>query len=362
MVRQKKDGTWVVELWDPTTKTKTHIRARDYSMASPRNAREAYRLEDAAEKARAEGRREMTADKFTETWTERYPRSESTDKHNAERVSKFGKDFTGRSLRSITPTEARDWALANKARVPAVRAMLNDAKGERLVEHNQFAKLGLSRSRGRADITILTEDELDELVAAARDTHEGEFGREFGALIEWAAYTCMRPGEVFDAKYPNLTGDLYDVDGQWHSKLGKRTEAKHGSEGLIYVPDKAREALADVRPRRIDDPLIFHSKTGRRLTAGTLFYAWDPVRAAFGRPEMDFYDLRHRGASYMLNDLHIEPWLIAEQLRHKDGGKLVLELYGHPDRLKALNRIRDAYQKAGGQKVVSLDERRADAR
>ena len=36
------------------------------------------------------------------------------------------------------------------------------------------------------------------------------------------------------------------------------------------------------------------------------------------------------GASYMLNVLALEPWVIAEQLRHSDGGALVLELYGHP--------------------------------
>ena len=45
----------------------------------------------------------------------------------------------------------------------------------------------------------------------------------------------------------------------------------------------------------------------------------------------------------MLNELELEPWVIAEQLRHTDGGRLVLELYGHPDRNKAIERIRRAY-------------------
>ena len=34
--------------------------------------------------------------------------------------------------------------------------------------------------------------------------------------------------------------------------------------------------------------------------------------------------------------------MIAEQLRHSDGGALVLELYGHPERDEAIRRIRDA--------------------
>ncbi len=45
----------------------------------------------------------------------------------------------------------------------------------------------------------------------------------------------------------------------------------------------------------------------------------------------------------MLNELELEPWVIAEQLRHTDGGRLVLELYGHPDRNKAIERMRRAY-------------------
>src|SRR5690242_19288210 len=37
-----------------------------------------------------------------------------------------------------------------------------------------------------------------------------------------------------------------------------------------------------------------------------------------------------------------EPWVIAEQLRHSDGGTLVVQLYGHPDRKTAIERIRRA--------------------
>jgi integrase len=57
----------------------------------------------------------------------------------------------------------------------------------------------------------------------------------------------------------------------------------------------------------------------------------------------DFYELRHFGASYMLNVLGLEPWVIAQQLRHSDGGSLVVELYGHPERAEAIKRIRRAY-------------------
>ena len=60
------------------------------------------------------------------------------------------------------------------------------------------------------------------------------------------------------------------------------------------------------------------------------------------RDPLDFYELRHAGASYMLNELELEPWVIAKQLRHSDDGTLVVKLYGHPTREKAIERIRRA--------------------
>ena len=67
--------------------------------------------------------------------------------------------------------------------------------------------------------------------------------------------------------------------------------------------------------------------------------------------QLDFHELRHFGASHMLNGLRVEPWIIAQQLRHSDGGRLVIKLYGHPDRRKALDRIRRAYT---GAKVAPI--------
>jgi hypothetical protein len=143
------------------------------------------------------------------------------------------------------------------------------------------------------------------------------------------------------------------------STLGRETIPKHNSSGLIYVPEPAQRAVLD-KARRLGDDLIFRTKRGQQFRQESLHRVWAPVRDAFTAklpdahhlrerlavdPEdrLDFYELRHFGASYMLNVLELEPWVIAEQLRHSDGGALVLELYGHPDRREAIRRIRRAY-------------------
>ena len=43
--------------------------------------------------------------------------------------------------------------------------------------------------------------------------------------------------------------------------------------------------------------------------------------------------------------LELDSAIIAEQLGHKDGGKLVEQLYGHPDRRRRLAKIRQAFER-----------------
>jgi hypothetical protein len=155
--------------------------------------------------------------------------------------------------------------------------------------------------------------------------HGERYGPEVAAAVIWAAYTCMRPGEIFAARYSLLEGDEYDLRRQMNSRLGRETEPKHNSTGVIYVPEPAQRAVLD-KPPRLHDDLIFHSKRGKQLRQESWHRTWDQVRNAFvsdlpdthhlrrrlrDDPDdrFDFYELRHFGVSYMLNVLALEPWV-----------------------------------------------------
>jgi hypothetical protein len=101
---------------------------------------------------------------------------------------------------------------------------------------------------------------------------------------------------------------------------------------------------------------MFRTKRGKQFRQESLSRWWTSIRDAFVAqlPEshhlrrrltvdpddrLEFYELRHFGASYMLNVLHIEPWVIARELRHSDGGALVVKLYGHPTDQSAIERM-----------------------
>jgi len=66
------------------------------------------------------------------------------------------------------------------------------------------------------------------------------------------------------------------------------------------------------------------------------------VRAAYGRPDLDFYELRHACATLLL-ERGLSPEDVAIQLGHTDGGSLVRRLYGHPSEDRARARIAAAF-------------------
>jgi integrase len=93
-------------------------------------------------------------------------------------------------------------------------------------------------------------------------------------------------------------------------------------------PVQARQAV-EAAPRFHGQELVFVAPRGGQLWAPHFSWLWSPVRAAFGRPKMAWYELRHFCATHLL-DLGLSPSDVAYQLGHTDNGKLVMETYGHP--------------------------------
>jgi integrase len=65
----------------------------------------------------------------------------------------------------------------------------------------------------------------------------------------------------------------------------------------------------------------------------------------------DLYELRHFAATWMLESpedggLGLSPADVAVQLGHRDGGRLVMTLYGHPSEDFARKRIQRAFSRS----------------
>jgi integrase len=207
-------------------------------------------------------------------------RSESTVLHNNERVRSFVDDFGPRKLSDVSRLEARAWILGgrvpdqiaeiaagwqgaerrdggvfvpdHKGNRSVVRSMYSDAANDGLVRENPFAGMRLEQSKGRAGITVLTEKELQQLEEVAVEEHGPEFGPRYAAMIKFAAWSGMRPAEIYALRWGKIDfqGNRIRVDSQYSSKTGKYGLPKSQKPRTIALTPGAREALMALPRRR----------------------------------------------------------------------------------------------------------------
>jgi integrase len=400
----RRNGRHFVRVADPVTGRRGQQYADEHGFPNTKDGARALKADLEARRRRRGAGREETVDSFASRWTRDYPgkRSESTRLYNADRVKAFARDFAGRSLRDVSRVEVRAWVVGgpvpesiaetalgwqgakrlrdgtvevphHRGNYQVLRTMYAEALGDGLVDANPFSNMRLEQSRGRKDIVVLTLGEIEELKRIARDKH-GDYGVVLGAMIDVAAWTCMRPGEIYALTWGDIDFQAARIEVRWqlNARTRKRTRPKNGEERTIVLTPGAKDALRRV-PRRIADELVFHTKRGMGYTGRVHHFYWDPIRTAFVNslpPEhhlrqrlaanpadqLDFYELRHFGATYMLEltDDRGVPLLteadVALQMGHRDGGKLVRETYGHRSKETQRERIArafDAMREAG---------------
>jgi len=277
----KRGKTWGVSVYDPALGRKRWV-------GTFRTLGEARDAERGAGRRRGLGR--LTCGEFSKLWLADYARAAGATRRTYRYgVAAFADEFERVRLVDFDRLTARSWALrAPQSNVRVVRAMFNDAINDGLHPGpNPFSNLRLEQSRGRKDLTALTESELNELGDKALDVH-GEFGPTFRAIIVFAGYVGLRPGELFALERGDVGRDEVTIRRNLDG-TGTIKAPKNGRERIVVLPPPARQALADV-PTRLDVPWQFVTPQGRRFSKSSLYYYWNPVRAAFGRPGMDFYE------------------------------------------------------------------------
>lgn len=344
----QRDGRILVKWWQPNGGGKGTRLQKTMPPGTTLAEAKVFKGKMEDEKLRKRVRREETVDAFAERWADDYPRqSDVTNMYNRERVRKLGKDFKGRKLSSVTREEARKWALANQGHAKAAAAMFRDAQEDGYLgdQLSPFRALKLPRARGRQGdaITLLTEKEVYRLTRIAHNLF-GDFGPVMAGMIAMAAWTGMRPGELYALEWGDIDFERKTITvwRQYLSKVGRIGELKteSGRRTIALLP-QAEKALREI-PRHPSEQWVFYTKTGARFSSRVHHYYWDPVRKAFWnelkperqeriRADFDWYELRHLYGSYLANTLRATPYVIAQQMGHADGGRLAMKLYIHTD-------------------------------
>jgi len=291
--------------------------------------------------------------------------------------------------------ELRKWAKGQPVHViKAIRIMWNDAINDSVTTRpNPFTEMGIEKSEGRANITVLTPDEVDLLAECARSTRPGPFGEMLYALILWQAYTAVRPGEGaavrrfqvdLDAGTASITHQVGPGGGLEPTKTvaGKR---------VIAVPRRAADAVRAM-PVLHPEHLFCAVRGGLISSASGWHYYWDPIRTAFmaqlpqdhqlheriaeaiaegkdpakcreGEGHFQLYELRHFGLTRLLE---LGGWRnvmdVCVQAGHRSPA-LLYSTYGHPDKAKAITRLLklDKVERDLREGLTPEDERRLTA-
>jgi integrase len=311
--------------------------------------REAERAEDRArDELLGIAERGVTVRDFWTVWTisPLWARpSESTNIHNRERTRGFVERFGHRPMASIGPADVAAWLVGgeNRGTTDALRAFFNDARRPQagmLVDRNPFAALGLKRSRGRKDVQPPDQATVARMIAAAGELTPPSFA----GYLATACWSAARPGELDALRWSDVDfqADSIRIERQWNVKVARITDPKHGSRRTIAMTDAVRSRLLELSR---ESEWVFTTIRGTHYTPSSRNHHWNRVRAGVGLGNTSLYlATRHYFGWMALNVLELPPHVIALQLGHTDGGRLVRELYGHPDAALARDRVREAFR------------------
>lgn len=335
MIQRRPNGRYAVTVYDPALKRRRQVGTYD----KLRDARKA----EAEAKAETRSADRETVAAFAARWTTDFPRPKvSTNLHNAERVSEFARLHARTAMSDVTAKTVDRYLSADprrKQRVPALRAMFNDARRRGITTHNPFADLGLPTTRGNRDTPPPSQDHIAVMLEHAWNLTPPTFA----AWLTFGVYTGMRPGEL-DALHRDridLERDEVHVTEQWSVGARDFTRPKNGKTRVIALTPPARDAFLRI-PR--ESQFAFTTLRGTHYTPSSRSFHWNRVRAAAGLHDKTLYlCTRHFAGWYLLNVLDMDAPVVAHQLGHEDGGREVERTYGHRERARSLEKIKRAW-------------------
>ena len=215
---------------------------------------------------------------------------------------------------------------------------------------------GVGTGSQRVDLAAEVIESGGELIGGEGSRHQllhgcdvhGRFdGPHMRSLLQFAAYTGLRAGELFALEVGDVDLANKRVHVQHRVHRGRLALPKSNKTRVVAVPPPARDAIL-----RIDmvqaDGLVFQSKSGKRLSQPTMSY-WGKVKAAAGL-DFDFYAAtKHRAVHHLYVELGLPAHVVAAQMGWGLKSTIaMLEIYSH-HRVGALEAIDSAFE----QKVTS---------
>jgi integrase len=257
-------------------------------------------------------------------WTDRYPRSDRTDKTNRGRIrAVLAVEIDGRLLRDWPFAEIRrkhilelvDRMLRDQGRATtgasnvlrALSTMAEDAITDEIIGANPFKGVRVRRSdpratKARRQPTILSWEEMHAFAAAASRRRRDRLVRapELEPMLRMLGDCGLRIGELFALRreLQDLRAGVFRVKGSgWEGVLVEDSETKNHDRVGPIPPTTL--ALLRAMPTRIDTPWQFPTPRGAMWRINNFYRdVWRPTREASGM-NCTPHDFRHSWVSLL---------------------------------------------------------------
>lgn len=277
---------------------------------------------------------------YFETWPEHHPRSERTNKTNADRISYvLGVEIEGRALRDWEFDDLRrrhvlsliDHMLRVEGRaaqgvrgiLSALSAMAEDAIGDDAAEDNAFMGLRLRRndprikkparkvrvwsfeqmrafaSGGRPEVRARTQRPPDRRAKGRRKIKPRFYSsHSYEALLLTPGLTGLRLGEFLALLRSEFDGSVFNSQFSAHEGGLVSSSDQKNHERVVPVPPSLAD-LIESQPPRIDTEWLFPTPTGK-LWRERNFYrdVWVPAQLATGLDPTP-HEFRHSYISHL---------------------------------------------------------------
>ena len=208
-------------------------------------------------------------------------------------------------LTRLSPDKVRGWYAHLNAAHPTTRAhayallrtIYTTAISDEMVAANPCRIRGAGTSKTKHQTTIATLPELEVIVAAMPERYR--------PMVLLAAWCGLRFGELAELR----RGDV-DLEG----RLLRVSRGVARANGEVFIGDPK----SDAGRREVSIPphlmpalvahlgkhvgtapgaLLFPARNGGSMAPSSLYRVWYPARAAAGRSDLRFHDLRHTGGT-----------------------------------------------------------------
>jgi integrase len=255
-------------------------------------------------KALADAKRPMTFGKYAEIWMRDRDLKPRTREHYEKLLENQLSAWAMVVLTDIRPEKVRDWHASQDKKSPTMRAhsyglfrtILNTAVTDSIIPANPAHIRGAGVAKKVHRTKPLTLEELADLVEAMPE--------RFQPMVLLSGWCALRFGELVELRRK-------DIDIKNAVIHVRRGATRAGGQVFIDTP-KTEAGIRDVAipPHLIPmlkehlsknmtwnkESLLFPSIAGNTLAPSTLYGYFYPARAAIGRPDFHFHDLRHTAA------------------------------------------------------------------